>query len=100
MKKNLKYDILTGKIFPSPSKNRVYDYSHSPQNKLGKLYDPSIDQLWVEREGVTPKWPNNKPYAVCITHDVDVISYQSKKENIRRMKHVLKTWSQQNAKQN
>jgi len=88
MKKNLKYDILTGKIFPSPSKNRVYDYSHSPQNKLGKLYDPSIDQLWVEREGVTPKWPNNKPYAVCITHDVDVISLQSNKENIRRIKHI------------
>ena len=100
MKKKLKYDILTGKIFPSPSKNRVYDYSHSPQNKLGKLYDPSIDQLWVEREGVTPKWPNNKPYAVCITHDVDLISLQSNKENIRRIKHILKTWKQQKSKQN
>jgi hypothetical protein len=66
----------------------------------GNLYNPTIDQMWIDEKGEKPKWPDNKPYAVCITHDVDVISLQAIKENFRRIKHLMKTWSQQKTKQN
>jgi len=94
------YNILTGNQFPTPLNNRVFDYSYSIQNKLGNLYEPVIDQLWIEKKRIKPTWPNNKPYAVCLTHDVDVISLHAFQSNLRRLKHISKTHRQQRLKQN
>ena len=92
--------VIKGGGFPRSKKNKVPGFAFSTANFSGNLYNPVIDHMWIDEKSEKPKWPDNKPYAVCITHDVDVISLQSKKENFRRMKHVFKTWSQQNAKQN
>ncbi len=92
--------IIKGESFPRPINNRIPDFAFSQANITGNLYNPVIDHIWIDEKSEKPKWPDNKPYAVCITHDVDVISLQSKKENFRRMKHVFKTRSQQKTKQN
>ena len=92
--------IIKGESFPRPINNRIPDFAFSQANITGNLYNPAIDKMWIDQKCEKPKWPDNKPYAVCITHDVDVISLQSKKENFRRMKHVFKTRSQQKTKQN
>ena len=92
--------VIKGTGFPRPIKNKVSDFAFSQINMTGNLYNPVIDHMWIGQKFEKPKWPDNKPYAVCITHDVDVISLQSNKENFRRMKHVFKTWSQQKTKQN
>ena len=92
--------VIKGKGFPQPIKNKVPDFAFSQVNMTGNLYNPVIDHMWIGEKGEKPKWPDNKPYAVCITHDIDVISLQSNIDNFRRIKHVMKTWSQQNSKQN
>ena len=92
--------IIKGESFPRPINKKIPDFAFSQANITGNLYNPTIDQMWIDQKCEKPKWPDNKPYAVCITHDVDVISLQSKKENFRRMKHIFKTRSQQKTKQN
>ena len=92
--------VIKGRGFPRPINNKIHDFAFSQVNITGNLYNPVIDHMWMDENGEKPIWPDNKPYAVCITHDVDVISCQSKKENIRRIKHVMSTWNQQNTKQN
>ena len=92
--------IIKGESFPRPINKKIPDFAFSQANITGNLYNPTIDQMWIDQKCEKPKWPDNKPYAVCITHDVDVISLQSNKENFRRMKHVFKTRSQQKTKQN
>ena len=94
------HELITGKLFPSPTDDRVYDYSFSPVNLMGKLYDPFVDKLWLKNGGKRPVWPGDAPFAVCLTHDVDVISVYDWKSNLRRIKHVLATRTQQNFKQN
>ena len=92
--------VIKGISFPRPKNNKVPDFAFSAVNFSGDLYNPVIDQIWIDQKSEKPKWPDNKPYAVCITHDVDVITLRSKRENIHRIKHVFKTWSQQKTKQN
>ena len=75
--------VIKGIAFPRPVKNKAHDFTFSQVNMTGNLYNPTIDQMWIDEKCEKPKWPDNKPYAVCITHDVDVISLQSKKENFR-----------------
>lgn len=94
------YDLLTGKNFPTPTGDRVYDFSFSPVNLMGKLYDPFIDKEWLKNGGKRPIWPDNAPFAVCLTHDVDVISAHSPRSNLRRIRHIFRTWKQQKLKQN
>ncbi len=97
---NTYYNLITGKKFPAPTANHVFDFSFSPVNLMGKLYEPFIDKRWLKSGGEKPKWPNDAPFAVCLTHDVDVISAYAWESNFRRIKHILTTWSQQNLKQN
>ena len=81
--------IIKGESFPRPINNRIPDFAFSQANITGNLYNPAIDKMRIDQKCEKPKWPDNKPYAVCITHDVDVISLQSKKENFRRMKLIF-----------
>ena len=53
--------------------------------------EPLIDQLITTRlkkKGITQKgiWPDNKPFAVCFTHDIDRIESYSPKTFVRNIK--------------
>ena len=57
-----------------------WDWQYSEAQRHGQLYVPSIDKALIELRELLDKtvcaspWPNNKRFAVCLTHDVDFVS--------------------------
>jgi hypothetical protein len=39
----------------------------------GRLWEPDVDR-WLAGHRVEPLWPEGRPFAVCLTHDVDLMS--------------------------
>jgi peptidoglycan/xylan/chitin deacetylase (PgdA/CDA1 family) len=62
----------------------VPDFAFNILNPLGLLYRPVVDEEYLARSGAKPVWPEGKPFAVCLTHDVDVVSLQSFRQSTRR----------------
>jgi hypothetical protein len=50
-----------------------WEHGFADNFRRGKLLIPEVD-LWVAQRRTTSRWPNGKPFAVCLTHDVDHIS--------------------------
>jgi len=61
----------------------VPDFAFNVLNTLGMLYTPVADQAQVSETKKKPQWPENKPFAVCLTHDVDDVSYFSLTQHLR-----------------
>jgi len=47
------------------------------------LYRPVVDEDYLARGGAKPVWPGGKSFAVCLTHDVDLVSVSSFQESSR-----------------
>lgn len=60
-----------------------WEFSYSDNFHRGRLWVPEVDE-WVSncrreltgRVELEPLWPNDHKFAVCLTHDVDMISRQ------------------------
>jgi peptidoglycan/xylan/chitin deacetylase (PgdA/CDA1 family) len=64
--------------------NRIVpDFAFNVLNTLGLLYTPVADKAQVSEFKKKPQWPENKPFAVCLTHDVDDVSYFSLRQHLR-----------------
>jgi peptidoglycan/xylan/chitin deacetylase (PgdA/CDA1 family) len=61
----------------------VPDFAFNVLNPLGLLYRPVVDEKYLEKGGEKPVWPHKKPFAVCLTHDVDAVSIYSLKQSFR-----------------
>lgn len=61
----------------------VPDFAFNILNLLGLLYRPVVDEAYMAEGGSKPVWPEGKPFAVCLTHDVDVVSLYSFKQSVR-----------------
>ena len=61
----------------------VPDFAFNVLNTLGLLYTPVVDKAHVAEFKKKPQWPENKPFAVCLTHDVDDVSYFSLRQILR-----------------
>jgi hypothetical protein len=69
----------------------IWDYAFSENFLAGKLSEPEID-AWVadvrrdvERTtALEPRWPDGRRFAVCLTHDVDLLSLQSTPRQVLR----------------
>lgn len=57
----------------SPTRN-VPDYAFNILNPQGLLYKPIVDIEDQEAGGTRPVWPGRRPFAVCLTHDVDAVT--------------------------
>ena len=68
---------------------RVPDYAFNVLNPLGLLYRPVVDEDYLQNGGEKPEWPGGKPFAVCLTHDVDMVSLYSFKQSLRERKSQL-----------
>ena len=73
-------DLLKGKyeaqelpVEFSPESS-VPDYAFNVLTPRGLLYQPVVDQHHLTKGVEKPKWPDGKPFAVCLTHDVDAVS--------------------------
>jgi len=79
-----------------------WDWPYSAASRNGTLYRPHVDEAilqWGACEGyLSPEsrkscWPDGKPFALCLTHDVDFVSRNSTSpsfvwEMIRRLLHA------------
>ncbi len=87
------FHLLTGKFEPEARSDHVPDFGYSPLNKSGMLYQPVIDVEYVRAGHSKPAWPDDKPFVVCLTHDVDAVSDFDLMQNIRIITKILKTSS-------
>lgn len=60
----------------------VPDFAFNVLNPLGLLYRPVVDEDYLARGGAKPVWPDGKPFAVCLTHDVDLVSLYSLRQSV------------------
>lgn len=57
-----------------------WEWPYSQAALDGTLYVPRVDvavQSWAKSLGVEKRasaWPDNRPFAICLTHDVDLVS--------------------------
>src|SRR3954470_9405518 len=74
-----------------------WEYGFSDNFHRGKLWEPELDR-WLAAErnrlgGETelePLWPDGRPFAVCMSHDVDLVSPASTpRQALRSMKTSL-----------
>jgi hypothetical protein len=75
-----------------------WEFGFSESFRDGTLLVPEIDQ-WAARErqrladdgvSLTPLWPEGKPFAVCLTHDVDLVSTDwTLRQVVRSMQNSL-----------
>ncbi len=61
----------------------VPDFAFNVLNPRGLLYRPVVDEDYRQNGGQKPQWPEDKPFAVCLTHDVDDVSYFSFRQFLR-----------------
>lgn len=61
----------------------VPDFAFNVLNSLGLLYRPVVDEDFLAKGGSRPVWPGGKPFAVCLTHDVDHVSLYSYRQSAR-----------------
>ncbi len=61
----------------------VPDFAFNELNPRGLLYRPVVDEDYLQNGGQKPTWPEGKPFAVCLTHDVDDVSYFSIRQSLR-----------------
>lgn len=71
----------------------VPDFAFNVLNPMGALYRPVVDEYQLS-QGMKPmSWPGGKPFAVCLTHDVDLVSLYALQPAIRHRKILLLTAS-------
>lgn len=87
------HELLSGKYEPAPKATTVPDFAFNPATRTGELYEPVIDKKWIENHQ-PPQWPEDKRFAVCLTHDVDTVSELNLQQNLRIIWKLLKTHSQ------
>ena len=61
----------------------VPDFAFNALNPPGLLYRPVVDEHFLNNGGKKPVWPDGKPFAVCLTHDVDMVSRYCLKQSLR-----------------
>jgi len=64
----------------------VPDFAFNALNPLGLLYHPVVDEHHLASGGQKPTWPDGKPFAVCLTHDVDHVSAHSVLQPLRALR--------------
>ncbi len=67
----------------------VPDFAFNVLNPLGLLYRPVVDEDYLQNGGKKPIWPTGKPFAVCLTHDVDAITLFSLRQSLQHRSSQL-----------
>jgi len=61
----------------------VPDFAFNVLNLLGLLYRPIVNEVYLAQGGSKPLWQEGKHFAVCLTHDVDLVSQYSLQQSVR-----------------
>jgi peptidoglycan/xylan/chitin deacetylase (PgdA/CDA1 family) len=68
----------------------VPDFAFNILNPLGFLYKPVVDEEYMTTGGKKPVWPDGKTFAVCLTHDVDLVTLYSHQQVFRAVLEALR----------
>jgi hypothetical protein len=69
-----------------PERDRwgCWDFDSSENSRAGRLREPEVDRWLAARRAelapetpLEPLWPDTRRFAVCLTHDVDLVSEQA-----------------------
>lgn len=58
-------------------------YASNVLNKNGLLYEPVIDEYRLQGAEERLSWPGGAPFAVCLTHDVDLVHPRRRRDILR-----------------
>lgn len=53
-----------------------WEFGFSEANSAGRLWEPDVDRWLRDQapEGARSRWPDGRPFAICLSHDVDLIA--------------------------
>src|SRR5205823_4154390 len=78
--------VLRAEEYEQPHRDRwgCWEFGFSDNFRRGALWEPEVD-VWIAAERrllahkvtLEPLWPDGHRFAVCLTHDVDLISSAS-----------------------
>lgn len=98
MNQNINFDKLLKGQYESECLNEnnievssKFDFAYNTVNRRNPLYTPVVDIDKIRSGKKKPVWPEGKPFAVCITHDVDLVTSQSIKQVLRIYSSKLKS---------
>jgi peptidoglycan/xylan/chitin deacetylase (PgdA/CDA1 family) len=66
----------------------VPDFGFSVLNERGHLYDTVADRAALGKGVDPPSWPGDSEFAVCLTHDVDLVSARSLAHALRETRRT------------
>lgn len=62
---------------------QVPDIGYNAIYRRSQIHEPIVDERYLANGGRRPSWPNDADFAVCLTHDVDEVSYFSVRQYLR-----------------
>jgi peptidoglycan/xylan/chitin deacetylase (PgdA/CDA1 family) len=66
-----------------------WEFAFCEAYRQGRLWEPDVDR-WLAQFRTAPLWPDDRPFAICLTHDVDLVADQvTAKQAIRSMRLSL-----------
>lgn len=72
-----------------------WEFGFCESYREGRLWEPDVDRWLREQEGGTAsRWPDGRPFVICLSHDVDLISEEvTPKQILRSMRLSLRDTS-------
>ena len=73
-----------------------WEFAFSEANGAGRLWEPDIDRWLLDRRreldpAAEPPWPGRRPFAICLSHDVDLIADAvTPRQALRSMRPTLR----------
>ena len=64
-----------------------WEASDSPRKQSGALHVPVVEATAIDLPQLT--WPDGKSFALCLSHDVDLVERYSTRQ---RMRHLQRMW--------
>lgn len=75
------WELYSSKMEYNSEIRDKYDRTVISYTRPGNMLDPDVSTFMVEK-GFQPKYPDNKPFAVCLSHDVDDLFVKPSKKNL------------------
>jgi peptidoglycan/xylan/chitin deacetylase (PgdA/CDA1 family) len=66
-----------------------WEFAFCEAYREGRLWEPDVDR-WLAQFRTAPLWPDDRPFAICLTHDVDLVAEEvTAKQAARSMRLSL-----------
>lgn len=72
----LAHRLLRTEEYEQPHRDQWgnWEFAFCRAYREGRLWEPDVDRWLLEHTDGTPRWPDGRPFAICLSHDVDLVS--------------------------